>query len=533
MPREATGELRPLKSGFEAIVRIEGKVRRAYVLATCTTRMEARERCTAMAQLAVRLRRAGHAEHTPKLLEMAARARPGRPWDAVLAAVDALCAGGTEDIRASSVPTFREFAAEWTSGRLHARHRDHVPSKDSERDEELLRKYVDAFLGDKRLDEITLDDAEEVMANVPDELATGTRRHIAQVVRRTLALAVYPARHIAASPVPRGWLPKLGKPRARSFLYPDEDAKLMACAEIPIHRRVLWGFLAREGTRGPSEALAFRWRHFDLVRGVVRLDENKTDDRRPWALDPGVVRALVAWRALSHGDATDEAIADERVFVNADGLLLNEDRLAEIFRADLRKAGVTRAELFEDSEVRQQIRAHDLRATFVTLSFAAGRSETWVMDRTGHTTSAQLMNYRRAARMVAELELGVLAPLDEALPDVDRQSIAKCTGRDSNPHALRRRNLKTLHSIEENAASSDSAEMSVPRSPETAPDEPPSRQTIGDPVELALARALEGATAAREWSTVAQLARELEARRLARAEIVDLGAARRRREGGS
>jgi hypothetical protein len=36
-----------------------------------------------------------------------------------------------------------------------------------------------------------------------------------------------------------------------------------------------------------------------------------------------------------------------------------------------------------------------------------------------------------------------------------------------------------------------------------------------DPIEAALAKALEGATAAGEWSTVAQLARELEARRKA------------------
>jgi len=50
-----------------------------------------------------------------------------------------------------------------------------------------------------------------------------------------------------------------------------------------------------------------------------------------------------------------------------------------------------------------------------------------------------------------------------------------------------------------------------------------------DPVELALARALEGATAAGEWSTVAQLARELEARRTARVGVVSIEAERKRR----
>jgi hypothetical protein len=39
----------------------------------------------------------------------------------------------------------------------------------------------------------------------------------------------------------------------------------------------------------------------------------------------------------------------------------------------------------------------------------------------------------------------------------------------------------------------------------------------GDAVEAALAKALEGATAAGRWDVVSQLARELEARRLGRA----------------
>jgi hypothetical protein len=53
-----------------------------------------------------------------------------------------------------------------------------------------------------------------------------------------------------------------------------------------------------------------------------------------------------------------------------------------------------------------------------------------------------------------------------------------------------------------------------------------------DPIERALAHALEGATAAGEWSTVAQLGRELEARRTARLGVVDLATVRARRNGG-
>jgi hypothetical protein len=63
------------------------------------------------------------------------------------------------------------------------------------------------------------------------------------------------------------------------------------------------------------------------------------------------------------------------------------------------------------------MRAHDLRATFVTLALAAGRTETWVCDRTGHRSSQMVNRYRRAARSAAELRLGWLVPMDEAISE--------------------------------------------------------------------------------------------------------------------
>jgi hypothetical protein len=50
-----------------------------------------------------------------------------------------------------------------------------------------------------------------------------------------------------------------------------------------------------------------------------------------------------------------------------------------------------------------------------------------------------------------------------------------------------------------------------------------------DPVETALAEALRRASEASQWDVVAMLARELQARREARADVVDLEMARKRR----
>ena len=89
--------------------------------------------------------------------------------------------------------------------------------------------------------------------------------------------------------------------------------------------------------------------------------------------------------------------------------------MAETFRAHLAVAGVDRAELFEKSESRRPIRIHDLRATFITVNLANGKTEAWIADRTGHTTSTMINRYRRAARTHAELGQGSLTPLDVVL----------------------------------------------------------------------------------------------------------------------
>lgn len=73
-------------------------------------------------------------------------------------------------------------------------------------------------------------------------------------------------------------------------------------------------------------------------------------------------------------------------------------------RDGLKLAGVTRTELFESTEHTGKMRAHDLRATFVTFSLPEGKSETWIRDRTAHKTLSMVDRYRRTARQFEELK---------------------------------------------------------------------------------------------------------------------------------
>lgn len=92
-----------------------------------------------------------------------------------------------------------------------------------------------------------------------------------------------------------------------------------------------------------------------------------------------------------------------------------ENRAAETFRDHLKAAGVTRAELYEETTVRRPIRLHDLRATFVTLALANGKSEAWVSDRTGHKSSVMINRYKRAALQAGELGFPMPERLDIAV----------------------------------------------------------------------------------------------------------------------
>ena len=315
--------------------------------------------------------------------------------------------------------TFKEFGELWTNGDLARRFPDHVrPKKSASDDASRLRKWVYETIGHVPVRDFAaphgLELVRGVMAALPARLTRATRRHVAQLMHKLLAMAWFPAELLPSEPLPKGFMPKLDAPKAATFLYPDEDAALLKSSKVSLGYRLFWGFEDREGPRA-GEALRLAYEDFDLERGIVCLDENKTDDPRSWALSPGVVQALRAWkeRYFPNAGPTD------KVFREVGGSPLDErDHLAERLREHLELAGVKRAQLFKSSENRRHIWAHDLRATFITISLATGKSETWISDRTGHKSSVMIQRYNRNKRMLEQLNLGELKPLDQAIPEL-------------------------------------------------------------------------------------------------------------------
>jgi integrase len=567
MPREHDGLELTADGFFRTRLRYGKGLRARFVIKLCDEAAAAK-RAERMRELADMLARAGHSSRAPIILEEAGAAPTEKDFDDAVKYAEALCAGkGKAKAKASTV-TFADFAERWTDGTLTRDHPDHVGAKktadhDASRFKVICGVTIAPGLkfGDLPISGVTLDHCEAVMGNLPDRAKRpATRRQYAQLLHRALELAVFPCRLIDASPLPRGFMPKIGKPPSFPYLYPSEDAALLAHKPIPLGRRMLWGFLNREGCR-TGEALALRIGvDVDLDRGVVKLDRNKTDTPRAWAMDPGVADALRAYVKL-RGAKTGDFL-----FVGDDSESLEGEKLAKLLRDDIRAAGIERAELLANGENTRQLRAHDLRGTFVTLSLANGKTETWVADRTGHASSIMINRYRRAARTAAELGLGPLAPLNAAVPDLPRDAQGGPTGgperqkmtprrgarRSRNEHDLgssgpsRTRTGTLLRARDFKAELGQREEHEQPNSAAGAHvDEhekhegPPVAHEVGransdppqpaDSVEVGLVAIMGRASAAGEWAVVAELARQLDERRRSRAGVADLDAARFKR----
>lgn len=463
--------------------------------------------------------------------KLLARAGEGdaRELAQVQSTVAKLTSGGLKLKRSDDSPrakwTVRDLGDAWTTGKLAKEFPDQIKARRAVgNDISRLKGHVYPVIGDVRVSALTLADVERVMASLTGKrptqrkLSALTRRTIALTLNRLLAIAVYPLKLITSNPIPKGLAPKAGKRRAMAYLYPDEDRALMACEAVPLRERLFWGFLVREGCR-VSEALGLRWADLDLERGAVRLERNKTDDPRAWALAPGVAAALTHFRG-EPGALVFEPPADPM-------------GLAEVLRGRLREAGVTRAELHTATAERLALRAHDLRGSFVTIALANGRSESWVSDRTGHRSSQMLARYKRAARTAAELDLGDWTPLDVALglakPSPPPSGAKRARGasrgrgasrlRDSNRDRLAPpiRFERTTLALGIRSGDPEASEGSkTAEKPDDAEQQNSLSQSCPDPIEAAIAEAIGAAARAGQWATVDALVAELATRRRAR-----------------
>lgn len=171
-----------------------------------------------------------------------AGAADGPELKRIQAAVAKLASGAVKVKRKVEHPralwTVQELGEAWTDGTLAKEYPDQIHRRRSERDDEIrLERHVYPLLRTTRVRDVTVEECETVMRSPTlTKLATNTRRNVRLTLNRILTLAVYPLKIISANPFPKGLLPRApkGASKALADYRPADDAKLMACAAVPL-----------------------------------------------------------------------------------------------------------------------------------------------------------------------------------------------------------------------------------------------------------------------------------------------------------
>lgn len=434
----------------------------------------------------------------------------------------------------------KETVDEWFDRWLAAREKKGLRSTRTDRGR--FHKWISPCIGGKAITEITRRDLEEIVQRLDEAVRKSssaldnafkwkTASNVWGVVTKMFADAcrskVLDLRVREDNPAREIEGPDRGVERSGPYLFPSEFEALILCDRVPARwRRIFTLATYLYVRRGELEALEWNSVNFDqryiLIHQAVDADSGdvkstKTKDVRKVPIEPSLMPLLEHMRRESNGEG--------RVFF----AMPPRESVAERLRKYLDWAGVKRADLFADDETRRPLSFHDLRHTGITWRAMRGDEPLKIMRAAGHDdlrTTQRYINEAQTFDLEGFGEVFPAFPLQEFSPFVvkDRLSALSASNavhsakfdenlagfrgrpqRESNPDEIAEANPpKTTKDAEAVQAPDDTHGLSASLKPEL------------DAVEAALAMALEAATREARWDIVSQLARELEARRMAR-----------------
>ena len=313
--------------------------------------------------------------------------------------------------------------------------------------------------------------------------------------------------------------PDRGVRKAKVYLWPSEFLKLVSCADVPLRWRRAFAVTTYLYVRA-GEGNALEWSDVDLERRVVRMHRSadrdtgekkptKTSAARRVPIEPELVPLLQAMH--------DEAEGKGRVLAIDE----TDRKLSRQLQRCLKLADVTRADLTTSDATRKAMTFHDLRATGITWCAVRGDDPLKIKQRAGHATFSTTEGYIREAENLREGFGAVFPRLPAALligPTGPRIGPSDRNWTKNSMISVEAPGIETRDSVELAGFQVDSRTVDPPRV-DVSVREPvasgPTKSTPAGSVEDVLAGAIGGAAAAGRWDVVAQLARELEARRLA------------------
>ena len=236
----------------------------------------------------------------------------------------------------------------------------------------------------------------------------------------------------------RGVLPPdKGADKAKTIVFPDEFAALLACEDVPFAYRVLYALAIYSGLRaGEIEALTVR--DVNLAHGFFHV--NKAVSRKTGKVGPTkhehagnvpIEPALVPLLRVLTERRQDDA---RLVWMPVD-----EDR-APALRRHLRAAGVTRAQIETRDARNKRLVFHDLRATHLTWRACRGDAAVLIQAVARHASFQTTLGYIHRATLLSGIGASVFAPLPRELPEVAALGFVRVLDTPPSPGRVRREN---------------------------------------------------------------------------------------------
>lgn len=202
--------------------------------------------------------------------------------------------------------------------------------------------------------------------------------------------------------------PDRGGSKSKQWLFPVEMARMLACEDVPVRWRRLYALAAYLYVR-PGELAGLEWSAVNLEQGYVHV--HQALDMRTGKVKPTKTKVTrrvpipLALRPL-FAALRDESGARGRVIQNVHpnkeaehGFPPLED-LAETLREHIGRAGVTCADLYDDTETTKRLTFYDLRATGITWEAIAGTDPLKIMQRAGHLSFTTTQIYIRQTETI-------------------------------------------------------------------------------------------------------------------------------------
>jgi integrase len=271
----------------------------------------------------------------------------------------------------------------------------------------IYRPHIAPVLGDKHPKNWTREDCERLVTELDKKITAGTSWKTVANVWSLFTKACKVASSAKAgtelrvrsdNPCAGVEGPDRGAKKSKQGLYLSEFEQLIACKDVPLRWRRLYALLAYTYVR-PGELRALTWADVNLQVGTIHV--TKAWDEKLHRLPPPKTGAGVRYVPIEATLAplletlSEGAQAADLVVSRFPPM---EDWAAK-FRRHLQGAGVTRAELFADTETHKQITLYDLRATGITWRCLREDYGSQIQEAAGHEKFDTTNGYIRTARV--------------------------------------------------------------------------------------------------------------------------------------